>query len=53
VHNLIQKVLDNPVIVGLLAICFTISMLLFWARVRKERRPDYRKPKPPNLTDQS
>ncbi len=53
VTNLIQKILDSPVIVGLLAICFTISMLLYWARVKRERSAEYRKRKQPSEGDRS
>jgi hypothetical protein len=33
----LQRIADNPVMVAVLAVAFTISMLLFWRRVRHER----------------
>jgi hypothetical protein len=33
----LQRILENPVMVAILATAFTISMLLFWHRVRRER----------------
>lgn len=41
----INHVLTHPVMILLLGICFFLSMLAFLAMVRKENRPDYRKPR--------
>lgn len=35
---IIDRIAGNPFMIGLLAICFTISMLLFVRRVRREQR---------------
>jgi hypothetical protein len=45
--HLIDKVLANPTMIGLLASLFAISIWLFWRRVKRENSSDYRKPKSP------
>ena len=43
-ERFLQRVLEEPVMVALMAICFTLSILAFLARVKRENSPGYRKP---------
>ena len=45
-NDFIAHVLANPFMDSVLVICFTLSMLGFWKRVKKENSAEYEKPKP-------
>ena len=47
----LAKIASHPWVVGLLAVCFVLSMLGFWARIRREARRNYRRPDVPHATE--
>jgi hypothetical protein len=40
----IYHLVSHPFIVGLLIVCFTLSMIAYYARVHRESKPDYKRP---------
>ena len=42
--HIIQRLMDNPFMVSVLVIAFTLSMLAFRRRVKRESSPDHKRP---------
>jgi len=37
-EHVIEKILSHPWMIGLLAVTFVLSMVGYWARIRRDRR---------------
>jgi len=48
-QHVIAHAMSHPFIVALMAICFTLSIMLCQARVKRESHPDYKAPDLPVL----